>query len=146
MKSFRLFSNPYLLIFSFLLILISGQHFGGFYLLYLLLALPHGGVHSLLAIGGVLILLITHLKFKWVGNPHVRLIGSVSGALLLVASLAAFFINDRKGYNDQTFEQFMPLATLLLFGYLSLMFIALNCFHFMKHNRSRGSALPVNSH
>jgi hypothetical protein len=38
MKAYQIITHPYTLIASFCLILISGQHWGGFYLLYLLLA------------------------------------------------------------------------------------------------------------
>lgn len=50
MKMIKLFTHPVVIIIAFLLILINGEHLGGFYLLYILLGLPHGAVHSLLAI------------------------------------------------------------------------------------------------
>ena len=46
------------LITSFLLIIISGEHLGGFYALYLLLALFYGGIHSLLGLSGIVLLII----------------------------------------------------------------------------------------
>ena len=53
MKMIKLFTHPVVIIIAFLLILISGEHLGGFYLLYILLGLSHGAVHSLLAIDGM---------------------------------------------------------------------------------------------
>jgi hypothetical protein len=57
---------------SFLLILISGQYFGGFYILYLLLALPHGGVYAIVAAIGILILVLTYYTFRRRGHYRIE--------------------------------------------------------------------------
>ena len=62
MKAIQVITHPVTLIISFLFILISGEHWGGFYILYLLLALPHGGLHALLGFVGIVILVIAMNK------------------------------------------------------------------------------------
>ena len=64
MKTFNILTHPLLLITSFLFILISGEHLGGFYLMYILIALPHGGIHSLLALTGIVLLVCSYSKYK----------------------------------------------------------------------------------
>ena len=58
MKAIQIITHPVTLIVSFLFILISGEHWGGFYILYLLLALPHGGLHALFGVMGIVMLVI----------------------------------------------------------------------------------------
>lgn len=124
---------------SFLLIIISGQHFGGFYLLYLLLALPYGGIHALLAVAGIVCLALVNIKASWERNSVVRLGGAILGTSLLVASLVLFFINDKQGYNSGTFEQFVPLATLGLFTLIAILFVAANCYLFFRGANGRNN-------
>lgn len=106
------------------MIIISGQHLGGFYIVYLLVALPHGGVHSLLAITGITILLLTyHRSIKpSVIAPTLNLIGVV----ILIASIFIFFYNDKEHYNYGTFFQLVPQITLILFAFIALCFIVRN--------------------
>lgn len=126
MKAIKIITNPVLLIISFLFILISGEHFGGFYLLYLLMALPHLGIHAILALAGILLLLFCYIRFgKQKKNLIVSLL-NIIGAGCLVFSLYVFFNNDKKGYNDGTFEQLVPLITLVLFGLLTFAFVLNN--------------------
>jgi MFS superfamily sulfate permease-like transporter len=126
MKAIKIITHPFILIISFLFILVSGQHWGGFYLLYLLLALPHGGIHAVLALAGIAILIFTYLRFlrsnKYLIEPVLNIIGSVC----LVLSVFLFFYNDKQGYNNGTFEQLVPQITLALFGILTIAFIIRN--------------------
>ena len=126
MKALRIISHPAILISSFMLILISGESFGGFYLLYLLMALPHGGVHSLVALAGVLLLVASLLKFNRQNRYWVEGILNIGGLALLVCSLVLFFVRDRKGYNNSTFEETVPQITLFLFGIFAIAFITFN--------------------
>jgi hypothetical protein len=123
MKAIKIITHPVLLIISFLFILISGQHLGGFYLLYLLLALPHLGIHAVSAIIGIILLLFRYFKFnrqrKYIIEPVINIIG----AGCLVFSLYKFFNNDKQGYNDGTFEELVPQITLVLFGLLTIAFV-----------------------
>ena len=126
MKAIKIITHPVLLILSFLFILISGEHLGGFYLLYLLLALPHGGIHALVALVGILMLIFTYIKFNRENRYIIEAIINMAGAACLVVSLFLFFYNDRSGYNAGTFEQLMPQITLVLFGLLVIAFALFN--------------------
>lgn len=126
MKAIKIITHPVLLILSFLFILISGEHLGGFYLLYLLLALPHGGIHALVALVGISMLIFTYIKFNRENRYIIEAIINMAGAACLVVSLFLFFYNDRSGYNAGTFEQLMPQITLVLFGLLVIAFALFN--------------------
>src|SRR6218665_639932 len=56
MKIIKWISHPVVVCFTFCMIFVSGDHFGGVYLLYILMALPQGGLHAILAISGISIL------------------------------------------------------------------------------------------
>lgn len=131
MKAVKIVSNPYTLTISFLFIIISGQHLGGFYIIYLLLALPHFGIYAILALIGILLLLITFHSKKLkssITGPIVNIVG----ALMLSASIFLFFYTDNEHYNYGTFYQLVPLVTLILFSIISLTSIVINAFELYK--------------
>jgi hypothetical protein len=139
MKLFKILSHPYTLIICFLFILISGEHLGGFYALYLLLALPHGGIHSLLALTGIIILLTSYYKFKRKKIYRIEIFLNMVGLVLLFLSIYLFFLNDRQHYNYGTFEQTIPIFTLFFTGSIAILFLIdnLNMGHVpVKINRS----------
>ena len=122
MKLFKILSHPYTLILSFLFIVISGQHLGGFYALYVFLGLMHGVINSVLAFLGIIVLLVSHHS----GRPQKSLIRqalNVTGVGLLFASLYFFFANDKAHYNWGTFEQGFPMFTLVLTSFIALCFL-----------------------
>ena len=123
MRVFKILSHPYTLISCFLFMLISGQHLGGFYVLYLLLALPHGGIHSLLAVAGIGILLLNYHLLRGKQNKIVSKSLDVLGLILLVGSLLYFFLNDTQHYNWGTFDQGLPMFTICLTSFIGLCFL-----------------------
>ncbi|MBB1287053.1 hypothetical protein HRH25_21905 [Flavisolibacter sp. BT320] len=122
MKLFKILSHPYTLILSFLFIVISGQHLGGFYALYVLLGLMHGAIHSVLAFLGIIVLLVMH-HAGWSQNSLRRQVANVTGTALLFASVYFFFSNDRAHYNWGTFEQGFPMFTLMLSAFIAICFL-----------------------
>ncbi len=126
MKTFNIITHPLLLIASFLFILISGEHLGGFYLMYILIALPHGGIHALLALTGIVLLVFSYSIYKRANKIFLVPTLDILGVCCLVFSLFFFFHRDKRGYNDGTFEQLVPQITLVLFSLLSLLFIIKN--------------------
>ena len=122
MKTIKIISHPITLITCFLLVLISGQHLGGFYLLYILLGLPHGAIHSILAMAGILVVLFSNNKYKRKFNYLIEPILNMAGVLMLSLSLLFFFINDKEQYNYSTFNQTVPLLSLIVFGIVALSF------------------------
>ncbi|MGI8600106.1 MAG: hypothetical protein ACR2KB_12710 [Chitinophagaceae bacterium] len=123
MSIYKILSHPYTLIMSYFMMLIIGEHIGGIYLMYVLMALYYGGIHSLLAIAGTLIIFISHHRLK---NKKYDLLGRVLNIValfMLFFSVYYFFWNDPKNYNRGTFEQTIPLLTFILTGFLALCFL-----------------------
>ncbi|HUC82473.1 MAG TPA: hypothetical protein VMR70_16320 [Flavisolibacter sp.] len=121
MKLFKILSHPYTLIFCFLFMLISGQHLGGFYALYILLGLYHGVLHSLLGFFGIAILFLSYHLLK--KKKTMQVILNVVGVILLFASVFFFFKNDKEHYNWGTFEQVVPMFTIVLTAFIGLCFL-----------------------
>lgn len=142
MKMTTILSAPYIMVIAFFFLLISGKHFGGFYLLYLLMALPHGGVHALLALAGVGCLLLTHKYCSWEHHGTIRLLGAIAGVALLVGSLFSFFNFKTTGYNECTFEQAVPIASFVLAGCLALLFLLFNIVSFIKAHSADSDLTP----
>ena len=126
MKALKFITHPYTLIVSFCLILISGEHLGGFYALYLLLALYYAGIHALLGLGGIIVLIATRKTRNKIKEPSWPNILNIVGAALLILSLIWFFYWDKDGYNYGTFYQIVPRLSLILFGVIALLFIGRN--------------------
>src|SRR5947209_3401555 len=98
MKALRIIGSPIAVICIFLLIMISGEAFGGPYLLYLILGLPHVAAYAVTGVGGIALLLIgrkfnVNSKSGWL-NHSLCLVG----ILLLIASLFFFFSSERLRY------------------------------------------------
>ena len=121
MKPFRVLSHPYTLIICFLLIIISGENWGGFYLLYILMALPFGALHALLAIAGIASLVIGYHGFQ--KKLSVLKILNLVGVMFLLASLFYFFWADKHHYNYGTFQETVPLLTLIITAIIAVCFL-----------------------
>jgi hypothetical protein len=126
MKAIRIVRNPVLLILSFLFIIISGEHWGGFYLLYILLSLPHGSVHAILGVAGIILLTTAYLKYEQGKISPVSTVINILGLLLLILSLFLFFFNDKQGYNSGTFYQMVPLVSIGIFLTITISFVVYN--------------------
>lgn len=114
MKLIKIIGHPVLVMSMFLLLIISGESFGGFYLIFLLLGLPHGVPHALIAIGGLATMLAGYKVYRKEFNPIKPLL-YILGNTLMIFALVTFF-QDSKGYNDGTFHQGVPLVSFILFG------------------------------
>lgn len=114
MKLIKIIGHPVLVMSLFLLILISGEQFGGFYLLYLIMGLPYGAPHTLIALTGLLTMFIGY-KIHPKQLPKIKPILYLLGDGFMATALFVFFWSS-KGYNNSTFEQAVPLISLSLFG------------------------------
>ncbi|MBN8877690.1 MAG: hypothetical protein J0I32_09110 [Sphingobacteriales bacterium] len=119
MKIIKWISHPVIVCFTFLMILVSGDHFGGVYLLYLLMALPHGGLHSILAFIGIGILAVNYVRYRRESRYLFDPLLNVLGVFTLYASLWIFFFRSWEE-NNNTFEQSVPLITFILYVLCSL--------------------------
>lgn len=141
-KILPLITHPLVLIISFLFIIIIGEHLGGFYYFYILLALPHGGIHAVLAVIGIALLLLTkYIIYKdWPYFIHSIL--NIIGAVLLPLSLFLFFYRDKDNYNEDTLQQAVPLLLIIIFSLLSIIFIIDN-FYKLFHRPSKKLLVPM---
>lgn len=143
MKIIKILGSPVLVMILFLLIIIEGKRFGGIYLLYLLISLPHGAPYAIIAVAGLLSLLIGYNingNKRKLSKPILYLIGTA----FLLLSLIVFFTKDPKGNNNATFEQAIPLFTLCLFGVsiLCLLYTSISMFR-KKNNSNTHTLTPV---
>ncbi len=126
MKVIKILTHPYTVIISFFIILINGEGWGGFFLLYLLFGLPYAAIHSLLALMGIGLLLFSNQKYKRKKEYMIEGLMEILGVLLLLLSLFLFFYNDKQHYNYGTFYQLVPVITLILFSIIALTSIVVN--------------------
>ena len=119
MKIVKNLGHPVLLICVFLLLLIESEHFGGFYLLYIILALTSGSAFAILASVGIVLVLFGY-KVKCSMHFRLKFLIEVSGLLLMVASLLVFFgVRDRLA----TFHFATPVLTFIIFGICAFSFM-----------------------
>jgi len=130
MKVQKILGHRLVLITIFSLLLIEGEHFGGFYLLYLLLALPHGGAYSIIAFAGIIFVLAGNN----INAKNYNLILSGGGLLLMLLSLFIFF--NRGDNKEATFHQSVPIISFCLFGICALFFIISSFKIFFKKSQS----------
>ena len=133
MKVIKLFGHPVMTICLFLVILISGESIGGVYLFYLLLALPHGLIHSILAIMGIILLLVSYTSIKNVGNLAKTYI-NITGIFLLGFSIFSFFYNDKEHYNYGSFNSTPFWITFSLFAISALCLLSLTVINLKSKN------------
>ena len=122
----KIIAHPLLLILSFCAIIISGEHLGGFYIMYITMGLLVPAFHSIFGTIGILCLLISHY---WKTKYFVL---NLAGIMCMILSLFRFFLQPNGSYNYNTFNQFLPMASLVIFGILSVIFIILNCMKLFK--------------
>lgn len=126
MKTISIITHPLFIICSFVFILISGESFGGFYALYLLMALPYGSLYAILAVIGIALMVVNRVILHGKNKPIIESILNIISIGFLIASLVAFFYNDKSHYNSNTFLQAVPQITLLIFGLLTVVFLLYN--------------------
>jgi hypothetical protein len=119
MKIVKWIGHPVILVIVYLLLVIEGDQFGGFFMLYLLLALPHLVLYALVAALGLffMILAFNLNRDKYLNRITVfYLIGYTS----MIVSLVLFFA---KGNKWETFELAIPRLSFILFGICSICFL-----------------------
>lgn len=133
MKAIKFFGHPVMTICLFLVILISGESIGGVYLFYLLLALPHGLIHSILAIAGIILLLVSFNRVKNVASM-AKIYMNITGILLLGFSIFYFFYNDKGHYNYGSFSSTPFWITFSLFAISALCLLSLTVINLKSKN------------
>src|SRR6478672_4523712 len=98
MKIIRWIGHPIIVIILYLLLIIEGDEFGGFFMLYLLLSIPHLVPYSLVAAFGLVLLIFA---FNYRGSKIIAASSYLAGYTLMLLSLLMFFSKDNKW---KTFE------------------------------------------
>lgn len=143
MKIINIIGHPVLVMSMFLLIMISGEHFGGFYLIYILMGLAGGAPHAIIALAGLSLVFIGYKVYR--AKPHlIKPILYILGIAVMILALVLFF-EGSNGYNDGTFYQTVPIITLLLFGLASLCFMIHSFWLAAKIIKSKDSKLGLAS-
>lgn len=115
----RVLFHPITICFLFCFLLISGELNAAFYIFILLLGLPHGVLHSLLGIIGIILMMSSLFIQRKQQVYSLR----IFGAVCFLLSLIRFFTQPGGSYNYPTFHQSVPLIILSVFLVLLMLSI-----------------------
>ncbi|MDB5277938.1 MAG: hypothetical protein JWR61_2893 [Ferruginibacter sp.] len=133
MKLIKFITHPVTLIICFLFIIISGEASGGFYFMYIMIALPHGAIHSILAVLAIITLLFSAIKYHGAYTNLAEPILNFAGIALMLLSLYLFFAKDVEHYNYPTFYQIVPISMLVVFGIVTICSLVFNAGNLKLH-------------
>lgn len=119
MKWIKYIGHPVLILSLYLLLLIDSEHFGGFYLLYILMALPTGTPFAFIAIIGLICLFVGYKVYRKHLHPIKPSLYLVGYSLMLFSLWLFFGRKDRL----ETFQLTIPTLTFIVFGICSFCFI-----------------------
>jgi multidrug transporter EmrE-like cation transporter len=116
MKWSNIFTHPITQIFSFCIIIISGPYIGGPYIFFLNHAAQEGIAFAIIGLLGIILCLASMLVYK----SGLQF----AGTLIMLLSLLIFFWSPRWHNSSGTFNEPLPLATILLFIIISVLTIS----------------------
>lgn len=137
MKIIKWIGHPVVLISVFLLLIIEGENFGGFYLLYLVLALPHGAPYAVISVFGITSIVIG-FNIQTQKVIHLKPFFYLIGFGLMLLSLIMFFA---KGNKWATFQLTVPLASFVVFALCSFCFLLHSISLFFKWDQTKNNSL-----
>jgi hypothetical protein len=117
MKVIKRIGHPVVFICVYSLFITEGVNFGGFYMLYLLLALPHGALYAILAAVGIACIIIGFNLSR--DNKMIKPILYLFGLISMILSLINFFAT---GDQTPTFRSTVPLTSFVLLCICGLFF------------------------
>jgi len=101
-------SHPLLQVISFSIILVGSPYFGGPYIFFIYRALLEGYTFAII---GIVAILVTLVSLFLPAKGYMQL----GGLLLMIASLAVFFLSSQNFMNASTLRELIPLLTFLFF-------------------------------
>jgi hypothetical protein len=124
MKKISRAETSFIVILSFLLLLLTGEAFGGPYVMFYYYGLFSGILYSVLALLGLILLTTAGLfnQNKVLG----RALSVTAGTLLLVISFIDFSSRGRLHQQSSITGQIIPMVALVLFGLFALFSIYVN--------------------
>ncbi len=108
MKFMEVLSHPLLQVISFSIILVGSPYFGGPYIFFIYRALLEGYTFAII---GIVAILVTLVSLFLPAKGYMQL----GGLLLMIASLAVFFLSSQNFMNASTLRELIPLLTFLFF-------------------------------
>jgi hypothetical protein len=132
LKGFRFFTHPILLISIFLILPIVPGRLDSFYFNFIWEGLQDLKLYSLTAVGGVILLLYSLLRYKLEWNDPkfiTRYIGSwfnEGGLILIIFSLGSFYSLDNTPFFTDSIKTFFSCFTFFYFFLTCHVFNALN--------------------
>ena len=124
------------------MIIIIGQKFSGFYIMYVLMALFELHIHAVWAFIGAILLAVGHQMKE---NDRTKGMISIAGSLLLMVSLITFFYNDKDHYNWDTFQEVRSLISLGIFGLLWTLFVFKNIIPIKRLNKTENPSARLSN-
>jgi hypothetical protein len=141
MKIIKIIGHPVSVMCMYLLLIISGESFGGFYTLFVFMRLFHGVPDAIVSTLGLGMMLLGYKTCRQRYHP-IKTALYLLGNGLMITGLALFF-EVSKGYNESTFHQAVPLFTFALFGLFVLCNTWLSIMLFFQNEPSNGRNLPI---
>jgi len=124
------------------MIIIIGQKFSGFYIMYVFMALFELHIHAVWAFIAAIFLAVGHQMKE---NDKAKGMISIAGSLLLMVSLITFFYNDKDHYNWDTFQETKSLVSLGIFGLLWTLFVFKNIIPIKRLNKTENSSTRLSN-
>lgn len=134
MKIIKIIGHPVSVMCMYLLLIISGKSFGGFYILFIFLGLANGVPDALVSTLGLGIMLLGYKVYRKTFHP-IKPALYLLGDAVMIAGLVVFF-QVAKDYSNATFQQAVPLFTFVLFGICVLCNILLSLMLFTQKGKS----------
>lgn len=141
MKILKIVGHPVSVMCVYLLLLISGESFGGFYVLFILLGLSHGVPDTIVSTLGLGIMLLGYKIYRKKYHP-IKPALYILGDVVMIIGLIMFF-QTAKGYSYATFHQIAPLVSFALFGLCVLCNVVLAVMLFIQNSKSNGKPLHM---
>ena len=110
MKYLQILSHPVTQTISFCMVLVGSPYFGGPFGFFIYHSALEGYVYGIVGIVAIIITLVALLLKDKIGS-YVQF----SGLLLMLLSMGIFFFSSQHFINADTFNEALPLLTLLLF-------------------------------
>lgn len=124
MKKVSQKETSFIVILSFLLLLLTGEAFGGPYILFYYYGIFSGILYSALSLLGLI--LLTTAGFFNRNKVFGRSVSVIAGTLLLVISIINFLSRERLHQQSSITGQIIPMVALVLFGLSALVSIYIN--------------------
>lgn len=135
MKKVSQMETSFIVILCFLLLLLTGEAFGGSYILFYYYGIFSGILYSVLLLLGLI--LLTTAGFFNRNKVLRRSVSVIAGTLLLVISLVDFLSRKRLHQQSSITVQIIPMVALVLFVLSALVSIYINLVQLFGR-RSRG--------